>query len=189
MQSGFKSLILASVLASAGFATFAQTATPDTARPPTTAASGPMQRGGHMGMRERMDPAKMEAMVAKHLAALKTKLKLTADQEGAWTTFNAAMKPPARMDHQHPDRAEMDKLTTPERIDKMRALRTQRMADMNAAMEKREEATKTFYAALSADQKKVFDAEHAHMMGHHHGEHQGMGGGKKGGDKPAPATK
>ena len=70
------------------------------------------------------------------------------------------MKPPARLDTRYPDRAEMDKLTTPERIDKMRALRTEHMTAMNAAMDKREEATKTFYAALNAEQKKVFDAEH-----------------------------
>jgi hypothetical protein len=49
----------------------------------------------------------------------------------------------------------MAALTTPERIDRMIAMRAQR----NAEMDKRFEATKTFYATLTADQKKVFDAE------------------------------
>lgn len=87
------------------------------------------------------------------------------------------------MDHKRPDRAEMDKLTTPERIDKIRALRAQHMADRNATMDKRDDATKAFYAVLSADQKKIFDAEHA-RMGRHHGEHRGDGA-RKGADKPA----
>ena len=49
------------------------------------------------------------------------------------------------------------------RIDKMKALRTQHMTDMNAAMDKRDQATKTLYAALSPEQQKVFDSEHARM--------------------------
>ena len=44
-----------------------------------------------------------------------------------------------------------------------------------ADMDKREEAIKTFYAALNADQKNVFDTEHA-RMGHHPGDRRGPGG-------------
>jgi protein CpxP len=185
MKSGFKSLIFAGVLASAGFATFAQTATPD-AHPAMAGASAPHQ--AHMGMGgHRMNPARMEAMVAKHQAMMKAKLKITAEQEGAWTAFTTAMKPPADwMDHKRPDRAEMDKLTTPERIDKMHALRTEHMADMNAAMDKRDEATKAFYAVLNDDQKKIFDTEHARMGGHPDGHRRGgnMGWHKGGDNKP-----
>ena len=43
-------------------------------------------------------------------------------------------------------------------------------------MDKRDEATKTFYASLNAEQKKVFDAEHA-RMGEHHGREHGPRGG------------
>jgi len=183
MKSGFKSLVLAGLLAGAGFATLAQPAAQDMARSPMMGASSPMRQGGPMGMRGRMDPARMEAMMARRHADLKAKLKLTAEQEGAWTTFTTAMKPPVHMGQNRPDRAEMDKLSTPERIDKMRALRAQQMTDMNAAMDKRDDATKAFYAALNADQKKVFDAEHA-RMGRGHGEHWGWGAGKAT-DKPA----
>lgn len=81
---------------------------------------------------------------------------------------------PAKMqermaDMKHPDRAEMDKLTTPERIDKMRALRTQR----DAEMDKRADATKAFYATLTPEQKKVFDANTARS--HHGRERKGPG--------------
>lgn len=115
--------------------------------------------------------AKMAERHAKHLTELKGKLKLEAAQETAWTAFaqnmQAPMPPMAR-----PDRAAMDKLTTPERIDQMQAHKASRDADM----QKRAEATKTFYATLNAGQKKVFDAETArvmHGMGHKIGH--GMG--------------
>jgi len=58
------------------------------------------------------------------------------------------------MSKQWPDPAEMAKLSTPERIDKMKSLR----AEHQAEADKRAEATKAFYAVLTADQKKVFDS-------------------------------
>ena len=195
MKSGLKSILLTSVLASAGLASFAQTAAPTTpdARPPMVGASSPRHGGGMghdgpMGMRgHSMDPAKMEAMIAKHQTELKAKLKITAEQEGAWTTFTAAIKPPAGwMEHNRPERSEMDKLTTPERIDKIRAMRTQHMVDMNSAMDKRDDATKAFYAVLNADQKKTFDSEHARMGKHHRGA-GGQAYGHPGGDNKPPA--
>ena len=120
---------------------------------------------------------------AKHLADLKAKLKITASQEAAWNTFADAMKPPADMMNKRPDHAEMDKLTTPERIDKMRAMHKEHMAVMEAAMDKRAEATKTFYAALSAEQKKTFDEEHARMDKRGEKAHHMPGGPDA---KPAP---
>lgn len=169
-------LLLAGLLATAGASAMAQgapaapAAAPAAATKPATAYAGDHHKMG------RHDPAKMQAWMAKRQAELKAKLKLTPAQEGAWTSYTTAMKPPAHMG-QRPtaeQRAEFDKLTTPERIDKMRALRTQRMADMNAAMDQRGEATKAFYAALSPEQQKVFDAEHKRSgardgRGHHQG--------------------
>jgi Spy/CpxP family protein refolding chaperone len=80
------------------------------------------------------------------------------------------MQPPAQRP-QRPDRAEFAKLTTPERIDRIHTVRAER----TAMMDRRAEATKTFYAALSAEQKKVFDTETLQMMqrGGHHGRHHG----------------
>ncbi|MDR3454284.1 MAG: Spy/CpxP family protein refolding chaperone [Rhodoferax sp.] len=155
-----KRMLLAGLLASAGFATMAQTPPPP-APAPQAGQAGPT----HM---ERHDPAKWQARMAQHRAKreaeLKAKLKLTPAQEGAWTSFTAAMQPPAGMGHMGADRAKMRaefaKLTTPERIDKMRAMRDQRAADMD----KRAEATKTFYAALTPEQQKVFDTATLRMM-------------------------
>ena len=170
-------LVLAGLLATVGAgAALAQAPAP--AAPPP--AMGEHHGDPHMGMMGHQDPAKMQAWVAKHQADLKAKLKITAQQEAAWTTYAAAMQPPAHMD-QRPmsgQRAEMDKLTTPERIDKMQALQTERMAERSAMMKKHGDATKAFYAVLSPEQKKTFDAEHAHGApkdhgpGHHEGAMQ-----------------
>jgi hypothetical protein len=70
---------------------------------------------------------------------------------------------------------ELSKLPTPERIDKMKALHAEHMTAMNAEMNQRGDAAKSFYATLSEDQKKVFDAEAMPRMGRggrsggHHG--------------------
>jgi Spy/CpxP family protein refolding chaperone len=120
----------------------------------------------------------MEAFMAKRAAELKAKLKITATQESAWATFTTSMKPPARLADNRPDRTEMDKLTTPERIDKMKILRAQHMAERSSAMEKREEAVKTFYAVLNPEQQKIFDAEHARLAAARgHARHGGPGRG------------
>ena len=118
--------------------------------------------GMHHG--QTSSPERMQARVTKHLKELKRKLHITASQESAWASFTAAMKPAGTLPIAMPDRAELDKLTTPERIDKMRELRTQHQEAMKPFMNQRDEAIKTFYATLDAAQKKTFDAEHGQMM-------------------------
>lgn len=104
---------------------------------------------------------------AAHAAAIKQKLQLTPAQESAWTTFTTAMQPSPRP--AMPDRAELAKLSTPERLDRMRALHNQRGANMD----RRAEALKAFYATLSPEQQKTLDAETAQHFGRY-----GMGHGK-----------
>ena len=173
-------LILAGLLATAGAGTIAQTTTTPQGDSGTTFASPQISpRGDRMG---RHDPAKMEAYLAKRQADMKAKLKIMPAQEGAWTAFTTAMQPPSDggarpSTEQH---AELDKLTTPQRIDKLREIRSQRMTAMTALMDKRGEAAKAFYAALSPEQQKVFDAEHQMRGGRHGhgggGHHGGMSG-------------
>lgn len=186
MKPGIKSLLVAGLLATAGLAAYSQPAGADCGYGSMMGSGGYgyQQGGGHWGSRGgRMDPARIDAYVAKRSADLKAKLKITAAQEGAWTAYTATMKPPATALDRRADRAELDKLSTPERIDKMRSLRTQQLADMNAALDQRDDATKTLYGALSAEQKKVFDAEH-NRMGRRFGERRGSAP-DAAGDKPA----
>lgn len=139
-------LIAAGLLLAIGSTAFAQT--------------GPQPGAMREHMREHMAQRH-----SAHLADLKSKLKLEASQEAAWKTFAEAMQPPA-LPAGRLDRAALEKMSTPERIDQMQAWHTQREADMK----KRGDATKAFYAALSTEQKKTFDAETARFMqgGMHH---------------------
>lgn len=164
MKSVFKPLLLAGLLATAGFSVLAQ---PAGDYPCMMDGAGSMHGNmgyGHMGNR---DGSRMQSHMDKRNAALKARLKLTPAQESAWTNYTAAMKLPADMMGQRADYAELAKLPTPERIDKMKALRTQRMSEMSAAMDKHADATKALYATLTADQQKVFDAN---AMRHRGGE-------------------
>lgn len=157
MKQTYKRLFVAGLLAGCGLVATAQTAP----APMPVPAAAPMAREHDHGERHgRADPAKMQERMAKRLAEMKQKLQLSGAQESAWTAWTASMKPAA---FKRPDRGEMEKLTTPERIDRMRAMRSARMAEMD----KRADATKTFYAALSTEQKKTYDTLTA--RGHHGG--------------------
>ncbi|MBU1359544.1 MAG: Spy/CpxP family protein refolding chaperone [Gammaproteobacteria bacterium] len=178
MTTSRTSLLLAALLAGSAFAStgaFAQA--PITAPTPAAAeaqvgATTPAPQAKH----QRMDPAKrferMQEHRAQRMAALKEKLKLTPAQESAWTSFTATGKPEPRAQGQHRmDRAELAKLTTPQRLERMQA----RQAERNARFTQRADATRAFYAALTPEQQKTFDAESMNSMGRrghgHHGHH------------------
>lgn len=152
-MKGFpRQLIAASLLATIGLAV-AQTPVAPQGSPPRAEE------------RQGFDPApmhqRMQARTATRMARLKETLQIAPAQEGAWNAWAAAMQPTA--DRRRPDRAEFERLTTPDRIDRMRASRAER----NAMMDRRAEATKSFYAGLDPVQKRVFDLATARAMGHH----------------------
>ena len=111
---------------------------------------------------------------AKRLQELKVFLQLQANQEAAWSSFYAVMqKPMVKAERLKPE--ELEKLATPERIDKMMAVKAERDSQVNQRMA----AIKTFYASLNAQQQKVFDT---HALGamkrlgmnqEHRGDHHG----------------
>lgn len=90
---------------------------------------------------------------------LKSKLKLSANQEPAWNSFVEAMKPPATAPVAALDRDALAKLTTPERVDTMAQFHAARQSEMHNHVKQRGEAAKQFYGQLTAEQQKVFDAE------------------------------
>ena len=99
---------------------------------------------------------------AKRLQELKVFLQLQGNQEADWSTFYAALQSP--MARPAPmNLAEMEKLTTPERIDKMMAMKAARDVQINLRMT----ATKTFYANLNPQQQKVFDTHASKAMKRH----------------------
>jgi protein CpxP len=141
-------------LAAASFG--AQAGRPDGAH---QMGAGPMSSKEH-----GRSPEQMKERFAKRQAELHDKLKLTAAQEPAWNTFAGKMKPgerPAR-----PDRAEMERLSAPERMERMLAMMKQgeqRMADRLAAV-------KEFYAVLTPEQQKTFNEQFG--PGRHHAHHR-----------------
>ena len=163
MKLSPRQLIGAALLAAVGVVAVAQTAP----TPPTPSNAPTPER------RQGFDPARMyermQVRMAQRQAKLKETLQIAPAQEGAWNTWAAAMQPPANW--KRPDRAEFERLTTPERIDRMRAMRSERIV----MMDRRADATKTFYAALNPIQKRVFDPETARRMGGRHGGGDGEG--------------
>ena len=152
----------------------------------------PMPTEGHGW--SRPDPAQMAQRHAEHLRAL---LQLRPDQEPALRALIAALQPdPGKMDEMRAERGEREKMTTPERIDRMQA----RMAERQAGFARKADAIKRFYAQLSPAQQRAFDALPMMMMRGHHGMGGpggmgGMGGPHKGmgphgmdhGQPPPPA--
>ncbi len=130
----------------------------------TLAAHADEGRNGYAAKQEQMG-AKFAAGMAKHQAKLHALLKLTAEQEPAWTTFVAAIAPTTPpVPH---DRAAIAKLSALDRMAKM----IDGMKLHTTAMEAHLAALKTFYAVLTPEQQSVFDAN---TMGGAHGPHHMM---------------
>ena len=139
-------------------------------------APGPHMHGArHASMSERME--RMQRHRSDRLAGLKEALKLTPEQEAARSAFVARTGPAQageKTTAQRMSREEWRQLTTPERLDRMAAMKAER----DTAMAKRMDATRSFYASLSPEQQKVFDERSMGMgrhggMGGHHGKHGG----------------
>lgn len=159
MSKHFRPALLAAVLATSTLAVLAH---PAGSPPPE--GSG-MQQGEPERRAHRQE--RMQAHLAQRAAALKAELQLTPEQEGSWNAYVAAMKPPAAA--AHPGREDFAQLSTPERLDRMRTLRQQREAEFD----RRDAATRSFYAGLSAEQKKTFDQRTAHPMHEEGRRHHG----------------
>lgn len=113
-----------------------------------------------------MDPV---AFANKRLSELKDKLNITPAEEPAWQTFadkvNAQAKATAALHEKMRGEMNSPGLTTPDRMAKMAEFlktRSQHMAAMS-------EVTRTFYNALTPEQKAIFDKMHQGRMKHKHG--------------------
>lgn len=87
----------------------------------------------------------------EHQTRLHDKLKLSSEQEKAWTVFQNQMKPENKASR--PDFESLSKLSTLQRLDKLETLDKERQNDKA----QRTAAIRTFYAKLNDAQKKVFD--------------------------------
>ena len=135
-------------------------------------AAGP---GAGKANSTQVTPEQREAWIkdrmARRAANLKEKLNLTASQEPAWNAYVARMTPDSRKG-QRPSRAELAAMSAPERMERQLA----QLKTMEGVMSQRLEATKSFYAALTPEQQKIFN-ESTGRSAKGHGRHgQGMHG-------------
>lgn len=141
------------------------------------------QRGGCMGdgpMGGRYAEGHNADRMKMHQQRLHDALKLTPQQEAAWSKFQESH--PFAGSAKRPDPVDMAKLTAPERAEKMLELQKQHQD----AMGKHVVAMKDFYAQLTPEQKKTFDEQT--QMGKR-GQRGGMRGpGPQGPANPPPAN-
>ncbi|MFI4976448.1 MAG: Spy/CpxP family protein refolding chaperone [Caulobacterales bacterium] len=123
-----------------------------------------------------------EERAAAHAARLRAMLQLRPDQDAALAAFLGAMRPPqSDMARTHGDRDANEALPAPQRMERM----LDRLDKVRAEMGRKLEALRAFYAQLSPEQQKAFDAlgDMGHRRGGHHdgdgdrhdGEHGGHG--------------
>lgn len=115
-------------------------------------------------------------------ASLRDALKLTPAQEGAWKTYQEKTREVhAQAGRGMLSRDELEKLTTPERMERMYDAAKQRVV----VMEKHVQAVKEFYGSLNAQQKKTFDQMNAVVM---RGGPDGKGSGQRDASRNGPLT-
>lgn len=150
-----------------GFIAAAALSTAVYAAPPAPEQGGP-DRGAMQGMHQEHKGGDFKERIARRQAVLHDKLKLTGTQEAAWKTYIAAATPPAPP--ARPDRAQWEKLSAPERMEKMMTMMKAREGHMATHLA----AMKTFYATLSPLQQQIFnDNVGGGMRGHGHGHGRG----------------
>lgn len=132
---------LASAIALALGATFFSTA--GIAQPNDCTGFGPMG-----GQRAEMRGQRMQ----QRQQQLHDALKLNSEQEAAWSKFQAS-HPFAQMQERRNERAEMGKLSPPERAEKMLESQKKHLETMSQHVA----ALKDFYNQLTPEQKKTFD--------------------------------
>ncbi len=111
---------------------------------------GPGMRGGGPGSGPGFSPS---AMVDGRLAALKSELNITADQESAWQAFATKAKDQVESRQALRGQAAAQAQTAPERFAQRAEFAKQRAANI----ESMSAAVKDLYAALTPEQKAVAD--------------------------------
>ena len=116
--------------------------------------------------------AKRAEMRAARQAKLAESLKLTPAQQPVWQAFVASMTPPQKGERagQRLNKEQRTALTAPQRLERRIALQKERTARMEARLS----ALNSLYAALSPEQRKVFDEQQQRRGGRHHGGHGKM---------------
>ena len=137
------------------------------------AGPGGPAHGERAGERQKM----FENFRQQRQQRLHDLLQIRPDQDGAFRAYLAALETRHEGGERGPGREGRPdagkQLTTPERLDRMAA----RLAERQQRFQQTAAATRTFYAALSPDQRKAFDAMPRMRDGGGHGFDHGRFGG------------
>jgi hypothetical protein len=156
MNNMKKQLILS--CAAIGFSSFALLATAQ--EQPRTSCKDQVNK-------EECRSAKMTKLQAARETKLHDELQITAKQESAWKAFTDTMN---RGQREKFSRADADKLSAPERLEK----RLARMEQHQAAMQTRLASLKTLYAQLTSEQQTLLNKRLAEFEKKRH-QHQQYG--------------
>jgi len=107
---------------------------------------------------------------AARQARLAETLKLTPAQQPVWQAFVASTAPQGERAGQRLNKEQRAALTAPQRLERRIAMQKARTARMEARLS----ALNSLYAALTPEQRKVFDEQGQHRGGRHHGGHGRM---------------
>lgn len=158
MKSTLQRVALASVL---GLGLVATAAAQDRAPDP----------GGPQGLRGADRQNQVEDRQHRLEQRLHDLLQIKPDQEPAFRTFVSTLEQSRPQRGQRRDGArdraqgEREALTMPQQLDRA----AQRLADAQQRLQKEAAAVKTFYAALSPDQRKALDAAGGEVLGRDRG--------------------
>ncbi|MCL1960881.1 MAG: Spy/CpxP family protein refolding chaperone [Desulfovibrionaceae bacterium] len=119
---------------------------------PAPPSSAPAGNPAHSRPGNRTDLASIAERHARRMAYLKNQLKITSEQESAWTAYATALQPPTQLPPLLRD--DFDQLSAPERMDLLEKHRI----ESDARMKQYIDAAIAFYGQLTPKQKKVFDA-------------------------------
>ena len=120
--------------------------------------------------------AEFKAKHAEHRAARQAKLaetlKLSPAQQPVWQAFVASTAPSqqGKGAGQRLSKEQRAALTAPQRLERRIAMQKARTARMEARLS----ALNSLYAALTPEQRKVFDEQQQRRGGRHHGGHGKM---------------
>lgn len=104
------------------------------------------------------------------LTEMRAAIGLRPEQEPAFRAFLQARRPdPAMRERRRAERARTMTLSVPARME----ARLARAPEREAMLRRRLDATRRFYAALSPDQQRAFDAYARDRMGRRHGGGRG----------------
>jgi Spy/CpxP family protein refolding chaperone len=110
-----------------------------------------------------VDKDKRGEFFEKRSADLHDQLQLTETQEDSWKQFIAKVRP--QENAAKTDWSEISKLPAPERMERMLAVRKERLE----RMETRVQAVKEFYTQLTTEQRQIFDASFQSHRSHRNG--------------------